>query len=232
MRWLVVILEWLVLLPLWRRIFKPKAIQGFFAAGTALVWLIIVIVAATAGGGDDEDSESVAQTQASPTAVAEAETPAPPTEAPPEGEEPPEEEQETPEEVVIEPDMLNLAIGDTAKVGDAEVTVHGFRFDSGGEFLAPDPGNIWIVVDATVVNTGDDEYNLSSILNTAVRDADGRLYDIAIGPELQGQLDGTIPPGDKLRGEMAYEVPEGALGLQFVFMQVFGSQQARWNLAQ
>lgn len=61
MRWLVKILEWLVLLPLWRSIFKPKVIQGFFAAGTALVWLIVIIVvAAPAGGGGGDCGETAA----------------------------------------------------------------------------------------------------------------------------------------------------------------------------
>lgn len=128
------------------------------------------------------------------------------------------------------PDVLNLAIGDTAKVGDAEVTVHAFRFDEGGEFFAPDAGQIWLVVDATVVNTGDDSYSLSSLLQTAARDQEGREYGIAFGPDLQGQLDGTIPPGDRLRGEAAFEVPAGQPGLQFVFKQAFGAAQARWNL--
>lgn len=128
------------------------------------------------------------------------------------------------------PDVLNLSVGDTAKVGDAEVTVHGFRFDEGDAFFGPGEGNTWLVVDVTVVNTGGDSYALSSVLQTAARDQEGREYGVAFGPDLQGSLDGQIPPGDRLRGEVAFEVPAGQAGLQFVFKQAIGPAQARWNL--
>lgn len=72
MRWLIVTLEWLVLLPLWRAIFKPKPIQVIFASGTAFVWLIVIIVvAAVSGGGDDDDNGAATQAQPSPTVVVE-----------------------------------------------------------------------------------------------------------------------------------------------------------------
>lgn len=194
-----------------RGFFGRAFFGGFFGClgvGVAILAVIIVIVVIAVVATQDDEAEVVTTI---PTA-----TLAPGQTAPPEAE---------------QPDVLNLNIGDAAKVGDAEVTVHGFRSSTGGEFLSPDPGNVWIIVDATVKNTGDDPYNLSSLLQTAVRDGAGREYDVTIGPtDLQGQLDGTIPPGDILRGETAFEVPADAQGLQFVFSQAFGEQQARWNL--
>ena len=194
-----------------RGFFGRALLGGFFGClgvGLAIVVVIIVIVVIlfVALNGDN-DAEVVTT---GPTAtLAEGET------------SPPDEE----------PDVLNLSIGDTAKIGDAQVTVHGFRRSTGGEFLSPDAGNIWVIVDATVLNTGDDAYNTSSLLQTALRDSEGREYSLTIGPtDLQGQLDGSIPPGDILRGETAFEVSEGTTGLQFVFSQALGSQQARWNL--
>jgi hypothetical protein len=130
----------------------------------------------------------------------------------------------------VQPDVLNLNLGDSAKVGDARVTANSYRLDAGGEYLKPDSGNMWVIVDVTVVNTGDDEYNISSLLQTAVRDADGYEYDVAFGPDTKGNLDGSIPAGGTLRGEVGFEVPNPSYGLQFVFKQAFGSQQARWNL--
>jgi len=177
------------------------------ALGGAIVGSVVLLVAA---GCVEEEAQVVPGTpQTTPAQVA--------------GESP----QPT---VVEEPDVLNLRLGDTAKVGDAEVTANSFRMDAGGEFLKPDPGNVWIIVDVTVVNTGDDAYSLSSLLQTGARGADGREYDIAFGPDLMGSLDGSIPAGDMLRGEAGFEVPETASGLQFVFKQALGAQQARWNL--
>jgi len=129
-----------------------------------------------------------------------------------------------------EPDVLNLEIGATADIGDASVTVNSWRLDAGTEFFKPDADKQWVVVDVTVENTGDDEYNISSLLQMAIRDSEGREHrDIAFA-DTSGSLDGTIPAGQTLRGENATEVPAGATGLQFVFKQSFGSEQARWKL--
>ena len=194
-----------------RGFFGRALFGGFFGClgvGLAIVvvFIVIVVILVVALSGDDE-AEVVTT---GPTAtLAKGETPLPDEEL----------------------DVLNLRIGDTARIGDAQVTVHGFRTSTGGEFLSPDAGNIWVIVDATVLNTGDDAYNISSLLQTALRDSEGREYSVTIAAtDLQGQLDGSIPPGDILRGETAFEAPEAAAGLQFVFSQAFGTQQARWNL--
>lgn len=180
---------------------------GCFGVGVAIVAVIIIIIVIVAVSLSGNDAEVVST---GPTS----------TLAPGETREPDAEK----------PDVLNLNIGDTAKIGDAQVTVEGFRRSTGGDFFSPDSGNVWIIVDATVLNTGDDAYNISSLLQTALRDGEGREYSLTIGPDLQGQLDGTIPPNDILRGETAFEVPENVVGIQFVFTTAFGSQQARWNL--
>lgn len=176
---------------------------GVLAAGFVVLVILGVVVAVS----QDDDAEVVSSGGA-------------PTARPADSDEP------------DAPGVLNLNVGDTAKVGDAEVTVNSFRLSSGDGTFGPDPGNVYVIVDTTVRNTGSDAYNISSILQTAARDGDGREYNvsIALGATTQGQLDGTIPPGDILRGETAFEVPQSATGLQFVFSQSLGSQQARWNL--
>lgn len=67
------VLEWVVLLPLWRWVFKPRPLQAVFATGTAIAWLLIVIAMVF----DDDGSEPAAQganaVTGGPGAVAEAE---------------------------------------------------------------------------------------------------------------------------------------------------------------
>jgi hypothetical protein len=48
-------------------------------------------------------------------------------------------------------------------------------------------------------------------------DADGRSCEWAIFAEAKGKLDGEIGVGRKMTGEVAYEVPVGAKGLELVF---------------
>ena len=61
MKRLITILEWLVLLPLWRRAIKDPRWRIGAAVGTGLAWLILVVIIASAAGGDDADEpESLA----------------------------------------------------------------------------------------------------------------------------------------------------------------------------
>lgn len=58
-------------------------------------------------------------------------------------------------------------------------------------------------------------------------DADGYKYDITIAPDTKGSVDGELQPGRKLRGEVAFEIPENATGLELIFEpNVFGFGQA------
>ena len=118
----------------------------------------------------------------------------------------------------------------THQVGDARVTPNGWREDPGAQFFKPAEGYKWIVVDLSVENTGDTEYSMSTLLQTQMRDGEGRTYGIAMGPKLQGSLDVVIPVADKVRGEVAFEVPATATGLKFIFKQSFGTKEAIWSL--
>jgi len=132
------------------------------------------------------------------------------------------------------PDVLNLSIGQTAQVGDAQVTVTGFHVSEGSLFAA-DAGNTFLVVDVSVTNTGDDDYDISSLLQTAVRDANQDYEATATffidEIDASEMLDGTILVGGTIAGQVGFEVPATATSLQFVFSQVFGGEEARWNLS-
>ena len=75
------ILEWLVLLPLWRRLIKSPGGRSAAAAGTGIAWLLIIIIIATSGGGDDDGGETV-QDQGTPEPAITATVEAEPTEEP------------------------------------------------------------------------------------------------------------------------------------------------------
>lgn len=121
-------------------------------------------------------------------------------------------------------------IGGTQKVGDAEVTLHGVRTSAGSQFLTPQAGNVWVLVDVSAHNTGDDPYTLSSLLQTSIRDVEGRNYTLTFTTEQQGSFDGTMPVNGTIRGEVAFEVPSDSRGLQFVFGQALGTDQAFWSI--
>jgi len=46
-------------------------------------------------------------------------------------------------------------------------------------------------------------------------DGEKLTYDTALVPDLKGNVDGEITPGNSVRGEVAFEIPEDAKDLMF-----------------
>ena len=116
-----------------------------------------------------------------------------------------------------------------AVYGDIEV-----RGSRGGRFRAPHEGNVYVIVDVTVGNRSTTQQSVSTLLSMEMRDDQGRTYrpDIFI-EDLKGELTTGLLPGDFVRGEVGFEVPEDEdtlLFMQFVFRVPFGAAQARWYL--
>jgi len=215
MRWLVVILEWLLLLPLWRRIFKPTVIQGFFAAGTALVWLIIIVaIAASAGGGDEEEGEPAARAEGSPTAPAAAESPtAEEVEETPAAEETPKEE-EAPEAPSIERIVAGVP-GAVAEAEGVRITLNDIvdPWVSPSEFAPdePDPGKRFVAFDVTIEYVKESGTHFACDINFTLTDAEAFAYEYELLFDLEPAFDCIgLGGGQKTRGWTGFEVNEGA----------------------
>mgnify|MGYP000861083628 CR=1 FL=1 len=105
-------------------------------------------------------------------------------------------------------------IGDSVKGGDLIFTVNSTRTDEGTEFIKPSEGKIYYIVDVTVENPGSEPESVSSLMMFKLFDGDGYNYNITFGPETKGQVDGEVSPGRKIRGELVFEIPEEATGLE------------------
>lgn len=119
-------------------------------------------------------------------------------------------------------------VGDTIKLGDLHYTVHGVREVKGNDLFKPEEGNKWIAVEVTIENAGSEPEAVSSLLGFSLQDSEGYNYDMTILPvDLKGSLDGEIAPGRKMRGEVAFEIPKDAKGLELVIdANPFGFGQA------
>ena len=58
--------EWLVLLPLWRRVIPYKTWHVPAAVGTGIAWVVVIVIIAVASGGGDDDSGATVQDQGTP----------------------------------------------------------------------------------------------------------------------------------------------------------------------
>ena len=161
-------------------------------------WLIIVVVIiAIANSGDDKPQKVSENPTPTPTANEESETVTPAPETP------------TP---VPEPEIFK--IGDAVESGDYIFTLNSVREDEGSEFFKPKDGNIYYIVDMTVENKSDKSVTVSSMLMFNLIDGDSYSYSITFGADTKGQLDGEIGAGRKLRGELTFEIPKDATGLE------------------
>jgi hypothetical protein len=112
------------------------------------------------------------------------------------------------------------AIGAPLKIGDYTVTVNKISVVKAG-IMKPDPGNRFLVVDMLIENNSGDKSAFSTVLQTAIKDADGYRYGVDLGATTAAKAktpDGDLKAGEKVKGQVGYEVPVAAKGLMFEFV--------------
>lgn len=181
--------------------------------------LLIAIIVATSSGDDDSTSPRAVDTSNEGTA-AEVEQAADDEEA---GEEGSGEEADV---------AQGYAIGDTIAMGDLEHTFHGARFSEGDDFLTPDEGTKWLLVDVEVTNNSDESEPISSLMMWSLVDSDNRTNDQTITTDEQGSLDGELGAGRSMRGEIAFEVNADETDWELIFEpHLFGFGQGIYEFS-
>lgn len=109
-------------------------------------------------------------------------------------------------------------VGDTVQHGAFELTVHGVTdpLEPADEFFGPDAGNRWLMVEVSITNVSDEPQDYGSY-DFKVKDADNFEYTTGF-VDLQRELtSGSLPPGDTVRGQIGFEVPENAAIVRLIF---------------
>lgn len=233
MRWLVVVLEWLVLLPLWRAVFRPRALQVLFTGGVALAWLVAIIILATAGGDGDNITESVVQTQPSPTVSAGTEAPSSPSaDTSPGGEETPEEQEVTFGGTITGVGKGYGTPGFTMRLLswlESGIAVDG-PYNTGYYTFTAKPGMKFVILQYEFVNDWVKQQETPYLdAGEVLTGPNGYYYEIwnpplgvlsaeyAPSPSMQDQIDRlggdvgayeTLLPGESTTGRVVFELPE------------------------
>src|SRR5690606_2937244 len=125
------------------------------------------------------------------------------------------------------PEEQKLKVGESVNFDGLTITLNEARIEKGGEFDEPEKDK-FIVVNLTAENTTDEEQVVSSVMNIELKDTDGYSYNTTFLTEgIQGQFDGSIEPGGKLRGEIPFDVPESD-EYQLHFGNPFKKGKAIW----
>lgn len=113
-------------------------------------------------------------------------------------------------------------VGDIVSVGDYLVTVNSFKNNiaTDNQFIVPKDGNQFVQVDITIENKGKDKTNISTLLQMYVKDSEGSKFNQTFIPD-QKSLDGELLSGDKVKGQLTYEVPKNVSGMKYYYNAAF-----------
>jgi hypothetical protein len=131
------------------------------------------------------------------------------------------------------PTDLNLAqqqtiyqIGDLIDISNLEIQVLQVSYPAGNEIVKPKEDFKFVAVDVTIENRGETPQEISSIVQMYLKDSTGQKYTFHLGAQSvidTGLPDDELQKGEKIRGQIGYQVPEDIQGLVFVFdVEIFG----------
>lgn len=121
------------------------------------------------------------------------------------------------EEEVVEETRTEFYINELVQFGDLVLSLNEVYDSEGSGFIGPDEGNKFVVLDLTIYNTGNENYSLSSVFGFELTDTDNYTYDLSWMAPTRGKLDGTILPGMKIRGEVAFEISKDSTPNELLF---------------
>ncbi|MCB0037575.1 MAG: DUF4352 domain-containing protein, partial [Anaerolineales bacterium] len=118
-------------------------------------------------------------------------------------------------------------VGDIISIGDTVFVVLGWNSPEGDQFTQPDEGKKFVLLDLLFVNQGENTRSISTLLQMKLKDGTAQQYDIDLMASVAGggnSPDGELNPGERIRGQVGFQVPADASGLEFVFdADIFGS---------
>lgn len=134
---------------------------------------------------------------------------------------------EPPAKLEGETEQAAFNVGEAVQVGTLSITVNEVKPVEGNQFAKPAEGHQFLVVDVTLENTGAAAETISTLLQMWLKDSTGQRYKVdllAMTAAGGTSPDGELAAGEKLKGQVAFEVPADATGLLFVFDgDVFGA---------
>lgn len=118
-------------------------------------------------------------------------------------------------------------IGDTISIDGLEITLNKVRKGAGGQFNKPQE-DMFLYTMVTIENKSDKSQRVSSLGNFELADSEGIRYTIALTTDSKGKVDGEISPGQKLKGELAFDVPESD-SYELIRKEIFENGQVIWK---
>lgn len=109
-------------------------------------------------------------------------------------------------------EKTEFQVGETVSLKDVKVTLISATESAGNEYVKPDDGKEFLILEFNIENNSSKDINISSVANFEAYCDDYSLNQDILGqqaPEADGktQLDGSVASGKKMNGIIVYQVP-------------------------
>jgi hypothetical protein len=111
-------------------------------------------------------------------------------------------------------------IGDLVMISDLVIQVLNVSYPAETDFVKPKEGYQFVSVDVQVDNQGDTVQEITSIAQMYLKDGSGQKYTFHLGAQSlidTGLPDDELQSGERVRGQIGFQVPVNISGMVFVF---------------
>lgn len=167
-----------------------------------LVVVVLVVIAAFAGGGESSTPQKVESTSGTSQSASQAS-----------------QAQSQPEQTVF-------TVGDAVELNGVKTTLLSAEEYPGKQYMMPTDGNVFLVCQFEIENDSSAEINVSSMVSFNAYCDDYSVSLSITGEMLEDSwksLDGTVAPGKKINGVIAYEIPQDWQKMEISYTPSFWS---------
>jgi hypothetical protein len=125
-----------------------------------------------------------------------------------------------------------LGVGDSVEAGGVRATLNDVRVLPTTNFDRPveSPDNLFVATDLTFENVSDEPLAISSLLEFVLKNEEGYSASQTMHTQQRQLAEGEITPGQKMSGEIVYEVPPDSRGLQLDYRPFLREDTHTWYI--
>ncbi|RAQ96594.1 hypothetical protein A4R35_13690 [Thermogemmatispora tikiterensis] len=111
-----------------------------------------------------------------------------------------------------------------------QITLNSVQTSPGQGFDQPNAGDQYLLLDVTLQNVSNDEQEVAADFNFTLRDTEGREIQMTFVSFASPPPTGKVEPQQKIRGTLAYEVPQNQHDFVLSFSDIMQSGQLFWDI--
>jgi hypothetical protein len=125
-----------------------------------------------------------------------------------------------------------LGVGDSVEAEGVRATLNDVRVLPTTDFDRPveSPDNLFLATDLTFENVSDEPLAISSLLEFVLKNEEGYSATQTTHTRQRRLAEGEISPGQKMSGEIVYEVPPDSKGLQLDYRPFLRGDTHSWYI--